>query len=84
MPLYVYECDAGHRVEEVRPVAERDEVRECCRMCCDAVRGLNGYIAPAMTFFPCDLPLRRVIVPCAKVFPGADAWRKAGGARRTK
>lgn len=35
MPTYVYECPKGHTVEQVRPIAERDNATVCCEGHCD-------------------------------------------------
>lgn len=63
MPLYNYICKAGHQFEALVKMNLSDEPSRC------PVR--DGE--PAQ---PCNASVDRLISSPAKLFPGADSWRK--------
>jgi hypothetical protein len=63
MPLYTYVCKSGHRFEALVKMNLSDEPSRC------PVRDHD----PAL---PCNASVERIISAPAKLFPGADSWRK--------
>jgi putative FmdB family regulatory protein len=62
MPLYNYECNQGHKFESLVRMDLSDEPRYC-----------PISETPAK---PCHAPVVRLLSAPAKLFPGADSWRK--------
>lgn len=63
MPLYNYVCEQGHRFEALVKMNLSDEPERC---------PVQDGPQPA----PCSAPVVRTIAAPAKLFPGADSWRK--------
>lgn len=51
MPTYVYECSRGHTIEEVRRIADRNEVHMCGEAyCCGAMKRVEiPFATPYVT-----------------------------------
>jgi putative FmdB family regulatory protein len=63
MPLYQYTCKSGHTFEALVKMNLSDEPSRC------PVRESD----PAQ---PCNASVVRILSTPAKLFPGADSWRK--------
>lgn len=72
MPLYVYRCPKGHEVEALVKHDSSNAPVTCVHEYAD-----NGDIPISEgTVVLCGEPLTRVMATNAKLFPGADSWRK--------
>lgn len=67
MPLYVYRCPKGHEVEAL---VKHDGSN--APVTCGEVIDIFDLKTPVL----CGEPLTRAIAANAKLFPGADSWRK--------
>jgi len=84
MPLYVYRCSKGHEVEAlVKHDGSNAPVTCTYDVAAEHKRNIDekrGSLAVPRRFFDskplCGEPLTRVIAANAKLFPGADSWRK--------
>lgn len=65
MPLYQYECKSGHRFEALVKMDLSDEPARCQVM-----------TDPAEPKSLCGSSVERQLTAPAKLFPGADSWRK--------
>jgi putative FmdB family regulatory protein len=61
MPLYQYTCKSGHTFEALVKMNLSDEPSRC-----QVPEGTH----------PCNAPVERLVSAPAKLFPGADSWRK--------
>ena len=73
MPLYVYRCPKGHEVEALVK-HDGSNAPVTCAKSIEAVHvpAMDQSVATVL----CGESLTRVIAANAKLFPGADSWRK--------
>lgn len=69
MPMYVYRCEAGHTFEQQGKMDGSDAPAAC-------IHGSYGGVATTEARVICALPVQKVLAAPARVFPGADSWRR--------
>lgn len=67
MPLYTYRCARGHQFDALVKL-DGSNAPKTCEVVTDAT--------PREVLNICDQPVEKVIAVNAKLFPGADSWRK--------
>lgn len=65
MPLYAYKCASGHVFESLVKMNLSDEPTRCVVL-----------EDPRESKTACSAPVERQLSSPAKLFPGADSWRK--------
>lgn len=70
MPLYVYRCANGHKVEQLCKLDLSDAPKKCMHV-------INSSDDDGVyDTVHCGKSLERAMTAPASVFPGADSWRK--------
>lgn len=70
MPCYEYRCAQGHQFERVGKMDGSDAPTECI------TRIVHESKAGVVDDTTCGAPVKKILASPARLFPGADSWRR--------
>lgn len=76
MPMYTYRCDAGHTFEQRGKMDGSDAPKACTHASWARHEPMEGTVNGVTFKEVCIAPVQKVLSAPARVFPGADSWRR--------